>query len=146
MLRSLLVVLLLLPSLAFPFTEEQVNRIAPGCLCSANDPDFDGLRYPEQIPHCRRNVSTMRKNIVKQWFGIPKDQWKDYEVDHRLSLWVGGSNEDCNLVPIGAAKHHVKNILERDLRGQIKAGTMTQSEAIERFQQWYHDCFFRDQC
>ena len=148
MLRSLLVALLFLPlsAIAWPLSEAEVDALAPGCLCSANDPNFDGLRYPEQIPHCVRNVSTQQKADVKAHFGISKSDAKRYAIDHRISLWAGGANDECNLVPIDAAKHENKNVMEARLRAQLEAGEITQADVIEAFQQWYHDCFFNDAC
>lgn len=146
--RSLLVAFLFLPlsAIAWPMSESEVDAIAPGCLCSATDPNFDGLRYPEQIPHCVRNVSTQTKAIIKTRFGIPQSDAKRYAIDHRISLWAGGSNDECNLVPIDAVKHEDKNIMEARLRAQLEAGEITHAAVIEAFQRWYHDCFFNDDC
>lgn len=148
MLRALFVAFLFAPlaALAWPLSEVEVNAIAPGCLCSANDPNFDGLRYPEQIPHCVRNVTTQAKAAIKVRFGVSQSEAKKYAIDHRISLWAGGSNEECNLVPIDAAKHENKNIMEARLRAQLEAGEITHAAVIEAFQEWYHSCFFNGIC
>jgi hypothetical protein len=148
MLRAFAVFLLLAPlaALGWPLSEAEVDALAPGCLCSATDADFDGLRYPEQIPHCARNVSTQTKNAVKARFGVPRERWSRMQVDHRISLWAGGSNEVCNLVPIDVVKHDNKNAMEARLRARLQVGSVSHSEVIEAFQRWYQDCFFNDIC
>jgi hypothetical protein len=148
MLRAFVVFLLLAPlaALAWPLSEAEVDALAPGCLCSATDADFDGLRYPEQIPHCVRNVSTQTKAAVKRKFGISPGEASRFSIDHRISLWAGGSNEVCNLVPIDAVKHENKNAMEARLRARLQVGSVSHSEVIEAFQRWYQDCFFNDIC
>lgn len=146
--RSFLVALLFLPlgAVAWPLSESEVNAIAPGCLCSANDPNFKGLRWPMQIPSCSRNVSTSTKKQIKKIFGIAPSKWGQYEVDHRISLWAGGSNDRCNLVPIERVKHADKNVMEEQLRSRVIEDTITYEEVILSFNTWYHDCFFNNVC
>ena len=45
------------------------TSLTPGALCTTDDPNFDGLRYPEQIAHCRRNVSRAEKNRIAAAYG-----------------------------------------------------------------------------
>jgi hypothetical protein len=79
--------LLLLLTLLVPPSE--------GSLCTVADPDFDGYRYAEQIPHCERNVSTDRKDVICRRDGVYNRT--NYTVDHIIPLSLGGSNHNDNL-------------------------------------------------
>lgn len=67
----------------------------PGHLCAPTNPDFAEYRYQEQVPICKRNVSTKKKNEICERDGV-KDR-TNYTVDHIIPLSLGGSNADSNL-------------------------------------------------
>jgi hypothetical protein len=131
---------------AWPITEKEAKRIAPGSLCTEDDPDFQEYRYPEQISYCRRNLSSARKEAIKRKFGIPREDWSLYQIDHVYSLWVGADNSDRNLMPITVPQHEWKNQMEAVIRPLVVSGEMTQSEALGYFDEWYHVCFFEGDC
>jgi hypothetical protein len=58
----------------------------------------------------------------------PKRYGRTIEIDHIVSLELGGSNDPADLFPepgSGAAKYHVKDTLENKLHDLVCAGTMT---------------------
>ncbi len=128
------------------FTEDVGNSLSPGCLCSTEDPDFSEFRYPENIPYCARNVTTGKKNEIKNKYSIEPQDRPNFEIDHRLPLWLGGSNRDCNLMPIEKEKHLNKNEIENEIRLLIENGKITQELAVKKIQEWYHSCFFNNEC
>jgi len=67
----------------------------PGEFCTSKDKDFSRYRYKEQIPVCKRNVSTKRKNVICKRDGV--DDRSEFKVDHIIPLSMGGNNSDRNL-------------------------------------------------
>lgn len=57
---------------------------------------------------------------------------EDYEIDHLISLELGGSNDIANLWPEAAEPspgYHEKDALENKLHEKVCAGDMTLDEA-----------------
>lgn len=98
-----------------------------GSLCTTSHADFDGFRYAENIPHCKRNVSTRRKKAICKRDGVLNR--KDYTVDHIVPLSVGGDNSNDNLW----CQHQSINVtkLEYTTYVQLRDGKLVQREALE---------------
>lgn len=79
-----------------------------------------------------RNVSQETKNEVFREYGITNPQPGEYEIDHFISLELGGTNDISNLWPepynaqYGA---HEKDKVENYLHKQVCDGNMTLQEA-----------------
>ncbi len=92
-----------------------------------------------------RSVSSDEKAAVYQRYGIPNEPGK-HEVDHFISLELGGSNMVTNLWPepyvtsdapnkIGA---HEKDKVENALHAEVCAGRMTLQQAQDQIRSdWY---------
>lgn len=91
----------------------------------------------------RRHVTEETKRMVCEGYGIPasKCNGRNYEIDHIVSLELGGSNDIANLYPQpwwprpGA---HEKDKLENWLHAQVCGGKITlpfAQQFIER--DWY---------
>ncbi|SRR5258708_16965082 len=79
-----------------------------------------------------RNVPDSEKNQVYAEYGIKTHTAGQYEVDHFISLELGGSNEIANLWPELASPtpgFHQKDKVENYLHDQVCAGTITLQEA-----------------
>jgi hypothetical protein len=76
-----------------------------------------------------RDVPDSEKNAVEIEYGMtPKSYGRTIEIDHIVSLELGGSNDPANLFPepgSGAANYHVKDKLENKLHDLVCAGAMT---------------------
>lgn len=87
-----------------------------------------------------RNVSTSVKNKVYASYGITHHITGQYEVDHLVSLELGGSNDISNLWPeIATPKpgFHEKDKVENYLHDQICSGTISLQQAqIEIATNW----------
>lgn len=113
--------------------------------CTANQPLPDSACTPGAILTsdltviCKsgytqtvRNVPLSEREQVFAEYGISYDLHINYEVDHLISLELGGSNDISNLFPepynitYGA---RVKDKLENYLHSQICSGKMTVAEA-----------------
>lgn len=114
-------------------------EITPGHLCSRNDVDFDEFRYDEHIPHCRRNVSKAKKIAVSAPYGVSPEELSGYQVDHLLPLSIGGSNSSLNLWPVPYELARLKARFEFETFERLKAGTISQSEAIAAIMEWVRD-------
>lgn len=110
--------------------------LTPGDLCNKQNPDFDGFRYAERIPHCRREVSQDTKAAVAAAYGIYGDDRYAYEIDHFIPLNIGGSNHPRNLWPLYGPLAREKSRYELWLMNQVAQGNMVQSTAIERIRSW----------
>ncbi len=79
-----------------------------------------------------RNVPDSEKNQVFKEYGIKTHSAGQYEVDHLISLELGGSNDIANLWPEPAEPRpgfHEKDKVENYLHKQVCDGAMTLQEA-----------------
>ena len=76
-----------------------------------------------------RNVPDSEKHQVEVEYGMaPKAYGRTIEIDHIISLEIGGSNDIANLYPepgSGPASYHVKDKLENRLHKLVCDGSMT---------------------
>jgi hypothetical protein len=75
-----------------------------------------------------RAVSTDERASIFHEYGMPfRSYGRSYEVDHIVSLELGGSNDAVNLYPEAAAPapgYHVKDRLENRLHRLVCAGQL----------------------
>jgi hypothetical protein len=115
--------------------------ITPGSLCTDSDPNFDGYRYPEDIAHCRRNVSKREKNDVAAAYGVAKSSFSQYEFDHLIPLGIGGSDDESNIWPQPLdADNDDKDRLEEQLYLEMRDGQITQADAVAEILAWRPAC------
>jgi hypothetical protein len=82
-----------------------------------------------------RNVPDSEKNQVYAEYGIKHHKAGEYEVDHLVSLELGGSNEIANLWPEAASPtpgFHQKDRYENYLHDQVCSGAISLEEAQRR--------------
>jgi hypothetical protein len=88
-----------------------------------------------------RNVPSAVKSQVYAEYGIKKHTAGQYEVDHLISLELGGSNDIANLWPEAAEPRpgfHEKDQVENYLHEQVCSGTMTLHQAqVVIANDWY---------
>ena len=90
-----------------------------------------------------RKVSTSLKHRVFKKYGVTKGHYREYEVDHIISLVLGGSNSIDNLFPqpyevylnvngkdmrMGARE---KDVVENNLHHKVCRGEITLKQAQE---------------
>jgi hypothetical protein len=72
-----------------------------------------------------RNVPEAEKFAVEAEYGMaPRHYGRTLEIDHIVSLELGGSNDIANLFPERAPGYHAKDQLENELHDRVCAGTM----------------------
>ena len=79
-----------------------------------------------------RNVPTSEKDEVYAEYGIASHQPGEYEVDHLISLELGGSNDIANLWPEPASPtpgFHEKDQVENYLHDQVCNGSISLQQA-----------------
>lgn len=79
-----------------------------------------------------RNVPASEKDAVYAEYGITHHSAGEYEVDHFVSLELGGSNDISNLWPEAAEPQpgfHQKDKVENYLHDQVCSGSMTLEDA-----------------
>jgi hypothetical protein len=80
-----------------------------------------------------RNVPTSEKHAVEVEYGMPaKSYVTTLEIDHIVSLELGGSNDIANLFPEKANAHpgyHVKDKLENKLHDMVCASQIALKKA-----------------
>jgi hypothetical protein len=76
-----------------------------------------------------RNVPDSEKHQVELEYGLaPRPYGSTLEIDHIVSLELGGSNDVANLYPERADAHpgfHVKDVLENKLHALVCAGQLS---------------------
>jgi hypothetical protein len=121
-------------TLVYPFYPRDIKgdvfkKLPDGVLCQVG--------YTKTV----RNVPTKIKHLVFKRYGITRGHWSEYEVDHFISLTLGGSNSVENLFPqpyelylsvagkdirMGARE---KDVVENNLHKRICRGEITIKEA-----------------
>ena len=79
-----------------------------------------------------RNVPTSEKDQVYKEYGISHHATGDFEVDHLVSLELGGSNDIANLWPEAALPkpgYHEKDKVENYLHDQVCRGAVSLPDA-----------------
>jgi hypothetical protein len=82
-----------------------------------------------------RNVTSNTKKKVFSEYGISSHPSGAYEVDHLISLELGGTNDIANLWPEAAAPtpgFHEKDKVENYLHSQVCSGKMSLPEAQQK--------------
>lgn len=114
--------------------------------CQANGPNQDtactpGAIFPDATKEkvCKsgyagsvRNVTTSLKNKVYAAYGVKTRKPGQYEVDHLVSLELGGSNDISNLWPELAEPRpgfHEKDKVENYLHDQVCSGAISLKDA-----------------
>jgi hypothetical protein len=109
--------------------------LTPGEVC--NEASAVEHRYEEQIPYCKRNVSTAMKNKIFDEYdkryhfhdqGLVRGQ--DFKMDHYIPLCMGGANSIQNLWPQHLSISVQTDRIEEGLCELMGEGEMKQVEAI----------------
>jgi hypothetical protein len=80
-----------------------------------------------------RSVPDSLKHQVEVEYGLaPKRYGSTLEIDHIISLELGGSNDIANLYPELAPGYHMKDVLENRLHKLVCSGAMTLHTAQRR--------------
>lgn len=111
-------------------------RLTPGLLCDRNDADFDGYRYRQNIPHCRRHVTSGDKVAIGATYGLDESKFYKYEFDHFIPLSIGGSNDAKNVWPLIKHLAREKSKFEQELFDNVSVGNLTQAQAVDMIRNW----------
>ncbi len=99
-------------------------RMTPGATLPVTPADICVPGYTQKV----RNVPSDVKRQVYAEYGIPSHQPGDFEVDHLISLELGGSNSIKNLWPESYRTQpwnaHVKDVLENTLHADVCSNRM----------------------
>ena len=131
-----------------PSNQSPIGRPSKSTGCTANGALPDSACTPgvvianatsQQIcqsgySHGVRNVSEAEKRQVYAAYGIARHTPGQYEVDHLISLELGGSNDIANLWPEAASPKpgfHEKDEVENYLHEQLCSGKLS----LEQVQQ-----------
>ena len=110
-----------------------LRRALPDRRCSPGA-DFSGLTRAVICSaafrtSAVRNVPQSEKYAVEREYGMAARSYgRTIEIDHIVSLELGGSNDIANLFPepgAGAASYHVKDKLENRLHAMVCSGQIT---------------------
>jgi hypothetical protein len=106
----------------------QDSACTPGAVLTTNIKTICTVGYTKTV----RDVSDATKKKVFAEYGIPYSQHSNYEVDHLISLEIGGGNDISNLWPENSKITDgslTKDKFENYLHAQVCAGKMTIQEA-----------------
>jgi len=104
-------------------------RLTPGAILSTDPDEICVPGYSKRT----RNVSRETKELAYRLYGITSRAPGEYEVDHLISLELGGSNAIQNLWPESFLTRplnaHVKDELENKLHALVCDGKVPLEEA-----------------
>jgi 5-methylcytosine-specific restriction endonuclease McrA len=120
------------------------SNLTPGATLDVTKDDICTPGYSKKV----RDVPTSVKKQVYQKYNIPYTP-SQYEVDHLISLQLGGSNNVRNLWPESYNIYwnaHVKDALENRLHAMVCNGTISMQEAqkeistnwIDAYKKYFH--------
>lgn len=113
--------------LRFPFVPDPAKT--PGAALEVAAADICAPGYSKRV----RNVPIEVKRQVYASYGIRRHEPGEYEIDHLISLELGGSNSIRNLWPesfrTSPWNAHVKDALENELHRRVCAGTIDLAKA-----------------
>jgi len=109
-------------------------KLTPGAVyTAATKDDVCQKGYTAKVRH----VTTRTKKIVFARYGVPYHP-SGYEVDHLISLELGGSNAVENLWPQPLDQARFKDVVETCLHRWVCAGRMSLKDAQEVIaSDWY---------
>ncbi len=128
-----------------------------GCEAAGNMPDEEctpGHIFPdatkEQIcvsgyARKARKVSSSQKDRIYAAYGIRSHTVGEYNIDHLISLQLGGSNDDANLWPQAAEPapgYHEKIKVENFLHGELCRGEISLQQAQRLVGQHWRDIHY----
>ena len=131
-------------------TSHCINSALPDSACSPGAVLTNDIKKICVVGYTTtvRNVSTATKKKVFQEYNLPWSIHSNYEVDHIISLELGGSNDISNLYPesyLISNGARVKDKLENYLHKQVCNGTITVTEAQKEIStnwlQYYNQYF-----
>ena len=83
-----------------------------------------------------RNVPESRKEAVYRSYGIRRHRPYEYEIDHLVSLELGGSNSQRNLWPEKQPGAKSKDKIENALHRQVCDGVLSLRSAESKITHW----------
>ena len=103
---------------------------AKSSKAKASETDSSSVTIPTQ----KRDVPAhVKKEIYKQ-NGITKAEQKNYVIDHKVPLELGGTNAKSNLQPQLKSDAKIKDSWENHLTKEVKSGKMTLEQAQAEIQ------------
>jgi hypothetical protein len=114
-------------SLRYPFVPDPA--LTPGAALDVTAADICVSGYSKRV----RNVPAEVKREAYANYGVRTHEPGEYEIDHLISLELGGSNSLRNLWPQSFRTHpwnaYVKDALENELHRRVCAGTIDLARA-----------------
>jgi hypothetical protein len=114
-------------ALRFPLVPDSAKT--PGAVLEVTAADICVSGYSKRV----RNVPIEVKRQAYANYGIRTHEPGEYEIDHLVSLELGGSNSIRNLWPQSFRTHpwnaYVKDALENELHRRVCAGTIDLEQA-----------------
>jgi hypothetical protein len=83
-----------------------------------------------------RNVSEGTKKEVMRRYGRPESDLHMVEIDHFVSLEIGGLNDVTNLWPQPMEEARLKDVVETWLKRQVCSGKMSLHDAQKAIYRW----------
>ena len=120
------------------------SACTPGAILTTSTTTICKVGYTTTV----RDVTTATKQKVFKEYGISWSLHSNYEVDHLISLELGGSNDISNLFPesyLITNGARIKDKLENYLHSQICSGKMSVKEAQKEISTnwvYYYDIYY----
>jgi len=104
----------------------------PQCTTGEVDPALTRAEVCGRPTRARRRVPASVRAAVLRAYGVPAAEVWRYEVDHLVSLEVGGANSLANLWPQPIQSARRKDVIENWLHREVCTGRMAIQDAQNR--------------
>jgi hypothetical protein len=101
--------------LLLPWFPRPNGALTPGAVLTSDTKRICVPGYASSV----RNVPFSVRHAVFDSYGVPREKWPGYELDHLISLQLGGSNDAANLWPEPYPSAHSKDSVENALHRAI---------------------------
>jgi 5-methylcytosine-specific restriction endonuclease McrA len=115
-------------------------RLTPGKTVDVSDDDLCKSGYTATVRH----VTPAMKKEVFERYGIKNPKPGEYEIDHLISLELGGANDIENLWPqrySGEWNAHMKDRLENKMHDLVCSGKLPRKQAQKEISEDWVECY-----
>lgn len=84
----------------------------------------------------KKKPDRAERRAVLEDYRIPRHQWKDYVVEYRVPVTMGGSNAYVNIEALPKHQARIKRRVQKELETKLRREEISLEEAQQRILNW----------